>query len=85
MSTLAVWLFVAVAVLFVAAVVGLVLVGRSTYRRSRVLAQDLTSLATDLERIMGDVGQSAGRRGSEPAVRGRGVPSQRSAANEMRS
>lgn len=61
MSTLAVWLFVAVAVLFVAAVVGLVLIGRSTYRRSRALAQDLTSLATDLERIMGDVGQSAGR------------------------
>jgi hypothetical protein len=40
-------------------VVMVFVVGRSVYRRSRVLAQELTSLATDLERTMNAVGQPA--------------------------
>ncbi|MGH8774460.1 MAG: hypothetical protein ACRDWI_04560 [Jiangellaceae bacterium] len=66
MSTLAGWLFVAVAVLFVGAVVGLVLVGRSVYVRSRALAQELTSLGGDLERIISVVGQPAQGPGDNP-------------------
>lgn len=60
MSTLAVWLFVLVAIALVAAVVAVVLVARSVYRRSRVLAQNLTGLAADLERTMNTVGQPDG-------------------------
>jgi archaellin len=59
-STLAVWLFVLVAIALVAAVVAVVLVARSVYRRSRVLAQNLTGLAADLERTMNTVGQPDG-------------------------
>lgn len=59
-STLAVWLFVLVAIALVAAVVAVVLVARSVYRRSRVLAQNLTGLAVDLERTMNTVGHPDG-------------------------
>jgi hypothetical protein len=58
-STPAVILFLLVTVVFVATVVMVFVVGRSVYRRSRVLAQELTSLATDLERTMNAVGQPA--------------------------
>ena len=57
MSTLAVLLYLVVAVTFVAMVVVVFINGRSVYRRSRVLAQELTSLAADLERTMNAVGQ----------------------------
>jgi hypothetical protein len=56
-STLAVIIFVLVTVAFVATVVMVFVVGRSVYRRSRVLAHELTSLAADLERTMNAVGQ----------------------------
>jgi type II secretory pathway component PulJ len=56
-STPAVILFLLVAVVFVAMVAMVFVAGRSVYRRSRVLAQELTSLAADLERTMNAVGQ----------------------------
>ncbi len=59
MSTPAVILFLLVTVVFVAAVVMVFVVGRSVYRRSRLLAKELTSLAADLERTMNAVGQAA--------------------------
>ena len=59
MSTPAVVLLVVMAVAFVATVIMAFLVGRSVYRRSRLLAQELTSLAADLERTMDAVGQPA--------------------------
>lgn len=59
MSTLAIVLVVAVAVAFVAAVARLVLSARSVYRRTRVLAGELTGLAEDLERTMAEVGRPA--------------------------
>ena len=58
-STLAVLLYLVVAVTFVAMVVVVFINGRSVYRRSRVLAQELTSLAADLERTMDAVGPVA--------------------------
>jgi hypothetical protein len=58
-STAAVVLFVVVAVAFIVTVVLVFLAGRSVYRRARVLAQELTSLAADLERTMVAVGQPA--------------------------
>ena len=58
MSTLAVLLYLVVAVTFVMVVV-VFINGRSVYRRSRVLAQELTSLAADLERTMDAVGPVA--------------------------
>lgn len=59
MSTPAVILFLLAAVVFVGTVVVVVIVGRSVYRRSRLLAQELTGLAADLERTMNAVGQQA--------------------------
>ena len=56
MSTPAIALFVLVAVAFIATVIVVFLVGRSVYRRSRLLAQELTSRAADLERTMEAVG-----------------------------
>jgi hypothetical protein len=58
-STPAVVLFAVMAIAFVATVTVVFLVGRSVYRRSRLLAQELTSLAADLERTMDAVGQSS--------------------------
>jgi hypothetical protein len=55
-STLAVVFFLLVTAAFVATVIVVFLVGRSVYRRSRLLAQELTSLAADLERTMDAVG-----------------------------
>jgi hypothetical protein len=63
-STPAIVLFVVVAVAFVVTVAVVFVAGRSVYRRARVLAQELTSLAADLERTMDAVRQ--------PAVRNRG-------------
>jgi hypothetical protein len=63
-STPAIVVFVVVAVAFIVTVTVVFLMGRSVYRRGRVLAQELTSLAADLERTMDAVGQ--------PAVRNRG-------------
>ena len=59
MSTTALALFIVVAVLFVATVGVVFVVARSVYRRSRLLAQELTSLAADLERTMDAVGPAA--------------------------
>jgi len=42
--------------MFVVTVIVVFLVCRSVYRRSRALAQELTSLAADLERTMDAVG-----------------------------
>jgi uncharacterized protein YoxC len=58
-STLGVVLYLVVAVTFAAMVVVVFINGRSVYRRSRVLAQELTSLAADLERTMDAVGPFA--------------------------
>jgi hypothetical protein len=55
-STPAFVLFVLVAVAFVATVVVVFLICRSVYRRGRLLAHELTSLAADLERTMNAVG-----------------------------
>lgn len=59
MSTPAVVLFGLVAGTFVATVIVVFVGCRSVYRRSRTLAQELTSLAAQLERTMDAVGQSA--------------------------
>jgi hypothetical protein len=56
-STPAVIIFLLVTVVFVATVLMVFVIGRSVYRRSRVLAQELTSLAAELERTMNAVGQ----------------------------
>jgi hypothetical protein len=58
-STPAIVLFVVVAAAFIVTVVLVFRAGRSVYRRARVLAQELTSLAADLERTMNAVGQPA--------------------------
>jgi uncharacterized membrane protein YdjX (TVP38/TMEM64 family) len=68
MSTLAVWLFVTVAVALVGSAVGVFLVGRSTYRRSRMLAQELTGLAADLERTMTEIGPADPPKGGGPTA-----------------
>ena len=68
MSTLAVWLFVTVAVALVGSAVGVFLVGRSTYRRSRMLAQELTGLAADLERTMTEIGPAGPPKGGGPTA-----------------
>ena len=59
MSAPAIVLFVVVAVAFIVTIVLVFLAGRSVYRRARILAQELTSLAADLERTMDAVGQPA--------------------------
>jgi hypothetical protein len=59
-STSAVISFGLVVVALVATSVFVFVIGRSVYRRSRALAQELTSLAADLERTMDTVGQAAG-------------------------
>jgi uncharacterized protein YpmB len=58
-STPAIVLFVVIAVAFIVTLVLVFRAGRSVYRRARVLAQELTSLAADLERTMDAVGQPA--------------------------
>jgi hypothetical protein len=58
-STSAVISFGLVVVALVATSVFVFVIGRSVYRRSRALAQELTSLAADLERTMNAVGQPA--------------------------
>jgi hypothetical protein len=58
-SSAAVVLFGLVAVAFVATLIVVFLGCRSVYHRSRALAQELTSLAAQLERTMDAVGQSA--------------------------
>ena len=68
MSTLAVWLFVTVAVVLVGTAVGVFFVGRSTYRRSRVLAQELTSLAADFERTITEIGPADRPKGGAPTA-----------------
>lgn len=49
MSTLAIWLFIAAAVLLVVAVVGVVLAARSTVRKGKALAQEMDGLSADLD------------------------------------
>jgi uncharacterized membrane-anchored protein YhcB (DUF1043 family) len=68
MSMLAVWLFAIVAVVLVGTAVGVFVAGRSTYRRSRVLARELTSLAADLERIMTEIGPAGPPKGGGPTA-----------------
>jgi hypothetical protein len=68
MSTLAVWLFLTVAVVLVGTAVGVFFAGRSTYRRSRVLAQELTSLAADLERTMSEIEPAGPPMGGGPTA-----------------
>jgi hypothetical protein len=58
-STPALVLFILVAVAFVATVGVVFLIGRSVYRRSRLLTRELTSLAAELERTMDAVGPVA--------------------------
>ncbi|NDL56089.1 hypothetical protein [Phytoactinopolyspora mesophila] len=56
MSTLAIWLLVVVAVLFVLAVLTVVLALRSTYRKSRTLAHEVNGLSEELEHVVGSLG-----------------------------
>jgi hypothetical protein len=58
MSTPAIWSFAGVAVLFAGVVVMLIRTARSTYRRGRQLAEELTALGVDVEQVMAAVGQS---------------------------
>ncbi|NED94234.1 hypothetical protein G1H11_02810 [Phytoactinopolyspora alkaliphila] len=53
MSTLAIWLFLAVAVLFVLAVLGVLLAVRSTWRKSKIFVREMDSLSQDVERTVG--------------------------------
>ena len=68
MSTPAAWLFITVAVVLVGTAAGVFLAGRSTYRRSRVLAQELTGLAADLERTMTEIEPAGHTKGGEPTA-----------------
>ena len=77
MSTPAIWSFVVVAVAFVGVVV---MVGRacwSTYRRGRRLAEELTALGVDIEKVMAAVGPStavsAVPRGAERTIESAGT------------
>ena len=56
MSTPAIWSFVVVAVAFVGMVAMLVRACLSTYRRGRRLAEELTALGVDVEKVMAAVG-----------------------------
>ena len=58
MSTPAIWSFVVVAVAFVGVVVMLVRACWSTYQRGRRLAEELTTLGVDIEKVMAAVGPS---------------------------
>jgi hypothetical protein len=53
MSTLAIWLFLAVAVLLVLAVLGVLFAARTTWRKSKVLVRELDGLSQDVERTVG--------------------------------
>ncbi|MGH8823616.1 MAG: hypothetical protein ACRDVN_03960 [Jiangellaceae bacterium] len=68
MSTPAIWSFAGVAVLFAGVVVMLVRTARSTFRRGRQLAEELTSLGVDVEEVMAAVGQSTAAPGTNPRV-----------------
>ncbi|WP_166350484.1 hypothetical protein [Phytoactinopolyspora limicola] len=57
MSTLAFWLFVAVAVLFVIAVLVVVLAIRSTARKGKVLSQEVGALSQELDHVVGSQGR----------------------------
>ena len=56
MSTPAIWSFVVVAVAFVGMVAMLVRACLSIYRRGRRLAEELTALGVDVEKVMAAVG-----------------------------
>ena len=72
MSTPAIWSFVVVAVAFVGVVAMLVRACLSTYRRGRRLAEELTALGIDVEKVMAAVGPptavSAMPRGAERTI-----------------
>ncbi|HEU0214042.1 MAG TPA: hypothetical protein VFR13_08170 [Jiangellaceae bacterium] len=72
MSTPAIWSFVVVAVAFVGVVAMLVRACLSTYRRGRRLAEELTALGVDVEKVMAAVGPpttvSATPRGAERTI-----------------
>jgi predicted nuclease with RNAse H fold len=65
MSTPAIWSFAGVAVLFAGVVVMLVRTARSTFRRGRQLAEELTALGVDVEEVMAAVGQSTAAQGPQ--------------------
>jgi hypothetical protein len=56
MSTLAIWLWVVVAVLFVLAVLTVVLALRSAYRKSQTLVHEVNGLSEELEHVVGSQG-----------------------------
>lgn len=58
MSTSAIWLFVVVLLLFLAAVAGLVLAGRSVLRKGRRLLSEADGLREDLEQFIQPVAQN---------------------------
>jgi hypothetical protein len=64
MSTPAIWSFAGVAVLFAGVVVMLVRTARSAFRRGRQLAEELTALGVDVEKVMAAVGQSTATPGT---------------------
>jgi hypothetical protein len=68
MSTPAIWSFAGVAVLFAGAVVMLVRTARSTFRRGRQLAEELTALGVDVEKVMAAVGQSTATPATNPGA-----------------
>lgn len=53
MSTLAIWLFVAVAVLLVSAVAIVILAFLSTLRKGKVLVHEMDALSQDMARAVG--------------------------------
>ncbi|WP_129669636.1 hypothetical protein [Phytoactinopolyspora endophytica] len=53
MSTLAIWLFLAVALLFVLAVAGVIMAARGTWRKGKVLSREMDGLSQDLEQTIG--------------------------------
>lgn len=69
MSTLAIWLFVAVVVLLIAAVVTVVLSARTTWRKGKTLVREIDGLSQDLERTVGSHQQRHEPERSEPDER----------------
>lgn len=59
MSTLAIWLLVLLGVLLVFAVLLVVAAARSTYRRGRVLAQEVALLGDDVDRLVAQLDHRA--------------------------
>lgn len=55
MSTLAIWLFIGVVLLFVLAVLGIIAAARSTYLKGKILAKELDGLSDELERTVGSI------------------------------